>query len=199
MNDHFSPDAFDLAVGAAILHHILDVQKTLGSVHKALRKGGSAIFFEPFEAGNAILRMAYQHILERASSRPLGKQLLSKSTPSLSSEITAFLKRRIAEFDRRISPELHLKKQLDDKWYFTRSYFEKKTAELGFSSLRILPNHSTDRPLIGPTLTFLRNGMGVSRDALPTFAWEILESYEDAMSCDLKRDMMTTGTIILTK
>jgi hypothetical protein len=113
--------------------------------------------------------------------------------------MTAFLKRRIAEFDRRISPDVDLKKKLDDKWYFTRSYFEKETAELGFSSLRILPNHSTDRPLVGATLTFLRNGMGVSREALPTFAWEILESYESAMSSDLRRDMMTTGTIILTK
>jgi hypothetical protein len=177
----------------------LDVPKTLGSVYKALKKGGVAIFFEPFEAGNAILRMAYQHILERANSDSLAKQLCSTSTRPLSAEMTAFLKRRIAEFDRRISPDVDLKKKLDDKWYFTRSYFEKETAELGFSSLRILPNHSTDRPLVGATLTFLRNGMGVSREALPTFAWEILESYESAMSSDLRRDMMTTGTIILTK
>jgi ubiquinone/menaquinone biosynthesis C-methylase UbiE len=72
MHDHFMPDKFDLTVGAAILHHILDVQKTLGSVYKALRNDGVAVFFEPFEAGNAILRMAYQHILERAHSTSFG-------------------------------------------------------------------------------------------------------------------------------
>ena len=50
-----SPGVADLAVGAAILHHILDPAKVLASCHRALKPGGWAIFFEPFEAGNTIV------------------------------------------------------------------------------------------------------------------------------------------------
>jgi SAM-dependent methyltransferase len=200
MNNHFRPAVFDIVVGAAILHHILDVKRTLCSVHAALAPGGVAIFFEPFEAGSSILRMAFQHILEfdDATTRSNGNGQLQPE-PTLNADMRSFLRRRIVEFDRRISPDIDIKKSLDDKWYFTRAYFEEVAREIGFSSLLILNNQATENPLLVQTATFLRNGLGLTRDALPTFAWDILKSYEKAMSAYLKKDMMTTGTIILTR
>ena len=61
----YQRNAFDLAVGAAILHHILEPDRVIDSCEHALRPGGVAVFFEPFEIGHAILRL-------RASRDPRG-------------------------------------------------------------------------------------------------------------------------------
>src|SRR6266704_3719056 len=53
----FRAGVADLAVGAAILHHVLDPARVIGSCFRALKPGGWAIFFEPFEAGNTILKL----------------------------------------------------------------------------------------------------------------------------------------------
>jgi hypothetical protein len=146
------------------------------------------------------LRMAFQHILDLADApAPDAGAAPARTGRSLEPEIRRFLRRRIVDFDRRIATDIEVKKTLDDKWYFTRSWFEDVAARVGFSSVRILNNQITDHPLLTQTQTYLRNGLGRTRDALPAFAWQILEGYENAMSVHLRNDMLTTGTVILTK
>ncbi len=41
------PDAFDLIAGFSVLHHVLDFQTMLGTLHDALRPDGVALFLEP--------------------------------------------------------------------------------------------------------------------------------------------------------
>jgi len=52
-------------MGGAILHHLLNPEKAIKGAYRALKKGGYAIFFEPFENGNSILELAYSEILEK--------------------------------------------------------------------------------------------------------------------------------------
>ena len=48
----FFPDAsFDLVIGTAVLHHILDYEALLGETLRMLRPGGRAVFSEPFLEG----------------------------------------------------------------------------------------------------------------------------------------------------
>ncbi len=49
MNDYFQAERFDVVVGAAILHHVLDPIRTLATASRALRPGGIAIFFDPLK------------------------------------------------------------------------------------------------------------------------------------------------------
>ena len=65
----YRPQSFDLAVGAAILHHVLEPLRVIESCERALRPGGAAIFFEPFEMGHAVLQLAYRDILDEAARR----------------------------------------------------------------------------------------------------------------------------------
>ena len=46
-NSCFADDSFDLCIGSAVLHHILDVETCLRDVYKALKPGGRALFIEP--------------------------------------------------------------------------------------------------------------------------------------------------------
>ena len=47
-NNRFRAGVFDLAVGAAILHHLIEPQRVVQVCERALKPGGAAIFFEPF-------------------------------------------------------------------------------------------------------------------------------------------------------
>ena len=72
MRNFFRPESVDMVLGAAILHHLLDPAHALETAYSALKPGGMAIFFEPFE-GLAVLRIAFDLILDRAGreSEPL--------------------------------------------------------------------------------------------------------------------------------
>ena len=61
--------SFDLAVGAAILHHVLAPERVVDACRVALRAGGVAVFLEPFEMGHAVLSLAYAGIVDEARRR----------------------------------------------------------------------------------------------------------------------------------
>ena len=120
---NYLPGVADLAVGAAILHHILEPAKVLASCHRALKPGGWAIFFEPFEAGNTIVRMSYEHILARASAS------------ETQTDAMRLLQRMVADYTVRQRPKSDpVFLGLDDKWMFTRTYFERIRKEQGWAS-----------------------------------------------------------------
>jgi ubiquinone/menaquinone biosynthesis C-methylase UbiE len=61
----FADNQFDLVVGGAILHHLFHPEKTIAECARVLRPGGSAIFFEPFEAGHQVLALTLRSLLDR--------------------------------------------------------------------------------------------------------------------------------------
>ena len=123
----FAPGGFDLVVGSAILHHILDPRDTVRACATALGPGGQAIFFEPFEIGFVVLRILYEEILA------------NRTTLGLDDDVADLFQRNVLDIQVRTGtdkgPDLYRK--IDDKWLFTRSYFERVRRECGFSRLSI--------------------------------------------------------------
>ena len=80
--DYYKKDAFDLVIGAAILHHLVDPGAAITAAARALAPGGNAIFFEPFEGGSAILALAFAEILarEEADRRPADRPEAKSTT-----------------------------------------------------------------------------------------------------------------------
>lgn len=181
-------DSFDLALGAAFLHHMPDPQRALAAIHAALRPGGHAIFFEPFENGNAILALAFQEILDCTGRR---RQLDGHVTRLLTGTI------RHLETVRWASPEE--RNRLDDKWVFTRGSLEELQQAVGFQRLTIYPIHPTEAPFSRQAETLLRVGLEAPPEALPPWAWTVLNRYDSAFSDHLKRDLLIEGAIIMTK
>lgn len=187
-NDHYMPGRFDLAVGAAILHHIIEPARVLKACASALRPGGAALFFEPFEPGHVLLKLAYTDIVaesKRRSDRPPGIGMLERIVEDLTV--------------RMRDKGDHIFLELDDKWLFTRSFFDAATQGGGWEGLEIHPINSDVSPLTDQTRINLQLGMGADESALPDWAWERLKGYETAFSRHARRDLLFEGAVILRK
>lgn len=178
--------AFDLAVGAAILHHVMDPAAILDACQDALRRGGAAIFFEPFEIGHALLHLAYGDIVAEAERR------------GDSSAGIAMLRRLAADYAVRAGErDARRLEDLDDKWIFTRGFFEEAARHGRWSECRVYAIHGTDAPLTDETRVNLRLGMDVDRSGLPSWAWQRLADYERAFSPAARRELMLEGAVVM--
>jgi SAM-dependent methyltransferase len=214
--DYYAEGVFDLVVGAAILHHLIDPGAAIAAVSPALKPGGHAVFFEPFENGNAILRIAYAEILARAgpSERDapirrrtwrerfhVGAPSLAPRADDLADDVRGLLRAMVDDLVRRSGSDKSapLFQTIDDKWLLTRSYVEEKARAAGFDEVLIYPIHDVERPYSRQTEVNLSLGLGASPERMPAWAWEILDYYDRVFSLELKRDLLIEGCIILRK
>jgi SAM-dependent methyltransferase len=190
MRNHFRPGAFDLVVGVAILHHLFEPVAALRAAHRALRPGGLAIWFEPFELGHSVLRMAYTLILQRA-----------KECGGIDERTIAALRALRLDTEARTGTDKSAPhfRYMDDKWLFTRTYLQAAAREAGFATAEIIPD-AVHRNLYRDTAAIqLRLIDGLGKNALPAWAWEIIDLADRCFSDDAKRDAFPEGTILLRK
>ena len=185
----FIPESFDLVVGAAMLHHMLAPEKVVAGCARILKPGGSAIFFEPFEAGNAVLCLIYRAILEDSRNALLPAEVAQ----CLQSHINECQIRRGRDKTSTVF------QHIEDKWLFTQRYIVDVARQYGFASVETYPLHALERPFTRQTEVHLRLAIGREPDALPPWAWELIQTYEQHFSEDLKGDLLIEGGIILKK
>ena len=185
----FLPESFDLVVGSAVLHHLFAPEKVFAGCARLLKPGGCAIFFEPFEAGNAVLCLIYRAILDDP-----------KST-SLPTEVVACLRSQINECKVRQGRDktLPVFQEYEDKWLFTQRYIGDMAHQYGFTSVEMYPIHACEQPFTRQTEVILRLAIEREPDALAPWAWEIIQTYDQHFSADLKSDLLIEGGIILKK
>jgi SAM-dependent methyltransferase len=190
MNNFFKPASFDVVVGAAILHHLLDPVCALAAAHRALKPGGIAFFFEPFE-GLAIIRIAFDLILERAASEAL--PLDPPAAKLLGAMSLDFATRAGSD---KSAPHF---RQMDDKWLFTRDWLAGASQDVGFSPPIIVPHASHATLFQDYTAGLLQLGASLGHEALPKWAWQMLSVFDRGFSSGMKRDLLLEGTIVLRK
>lgn len=192
--DYFAEGFADIVFGGAVLHHLAEPDALLKTVVRVLKPGGHAIFFEPFENGHAVLRLAYEEILGRAKAEQV-------TGPGF--DFLAALAKDIAvRSHRRAYPGFSdAWFNLDDKWLFTHSYFDRMRHLTGASDLRIRPFNSRLQPFTTHTRNSLVNYAGLSApECLPDWAWAVLRRLdEDAFSADMRNDLVIEGAVVLTK
>lgn len=218
--DYYRPGSFDYVIGAAILHHLLDPSAAIDAAARALKPGGHAIFFEPFEAGNALLRLAYSEILSRAGEKlglelaltqlpPVLRKLVQRLRPfmptslwpdyHLPKDVAGLLTAMVEDYRVRAGEDktAPIYRQIDDKWLFTRSYIEERARRVGFDDVHIESLYRGDRPCVEQTRANLMLGLAAQPDRLPDWAWQILDRYDQALSPELKGELLIEGIIVL--
>jgi SAM-dependent methyltransferase len=190
MRDVFRPGAFDVVVGSAILHHLIDPLECLRAARRALKPGGIAIFFEPFE-GYVMLRVAFETILERAEREGLDLP------PAVAEVMTALC----FDFQVRLGRDKSAERfaVIDDKWLFTRRYFDDMAKEAGFSAVSILSVHDLDALLFRHmTISLLGMARGITERDIPDWAWTHIDLLDRCISDDLKQDLVFEGVVVFT-
>lgn len=187
--DHYREGAFDLAIGGAILHHLLDPQAVLTIIRRALRPGGVAVFFEPFENGNAILRLAYEEILEKATTRSLN--------PLVKTFLTALVRDlTVRAGSDKTAPFFP---HLDDKWLFTRDYLVRAGQQAGFSSVEIKPPQFSANIFSLQTEINLRLGTGLAPTDMEAWAWDLLRRYDEFFSAEMLKELFFEAGIVFVR
>jgi ubiquinone/menaquinone biosynthesis C-methylase UbiE len=188
MMANYRPAVVDLAVGAAILHHVLEPERVLASCQHALKPGGWAMFFEPFEAGNTLVKLTYQRILAQAS--PL----------QCATDAMRLLERIVADYAIRQRPRADpIFREIDDKWMFTRSYFERIQSEQGWAELMVCPLNVSATFLRTQAEVHLRLGAQLQPSALPDWAWAVIDETDAGLSADLRREWAPEAAVLLRK
>lgn len=185
------PESVDLVAGSSILHHMVDPVPIVQKALAALKPGGSAIFTEPFEDGHGLLCSAYRTILaqEGAHDEPL------------SSELRTFMSEILQDFDARkgIGDIRDYTQVLDDKWFFTRSWFQNIGREFGCDT-RIVPTHGAGKDIFWEAVrSNARLHNGGNADLLPNWAKEIVKNLDSSFSSQQKGDFAFTAVVVFTK
>ena len=190
MSGLVAPGVFDLVTGASILHHLQDPQAGLTAAARALKPGGHAIFFEPFN-GWGIMRLGFQWILAEAALRG----------EPLDPAIDTLLRATIADIAARSDPDTDTIafRHMDDKWLFSRAAIEDMAREAGFAQARFKPHGAHPTLYRDMGAVQLRLGTGQGDLAFPAWATAILAEVDAAFTRDAKRELMMEGTIVLTK
>jgi len=184
----FIPNSLDMVIGAAILHHLFTPEKVIEQCYKVLKPGGIAIFFEPFEAGFAILSLIYKSILKENKFR-LWNRLNTLQSNYLKTCINMWGQMKNLD---KTNPFFV---GIDDKWMFTRQYFGQLVDKYDFKKCAIYPINKTEKPFSNLVKV---HSLG-NNVTLPDWVWSIVDEYEDNFSIDLKEDLLTEGTVILIK
>lgn len=189
----FAPEQFDLVVGGAILHHLFEPDACLRECYRVLKHGGTAIFFEPFEAGNQMVVMTMRNLVALNQKIILG--------PKIDPEIRKFFIGWSGETALRIDPDKTkpIFQKLDDKWIFTRTYFERAAYSAGYREVIIKPIHTPRHSFFNQINTLLTIGMNKKIEALPQWAIEYIHSVDETFSDEMHNELLIEGEILLKK
>lgn len=186
----FRPGSLDVVVGSAILHHLLEPEKAIAGAARALRPGGVAVFFEPFEAGFMLERLIYEAIL----ADPRRDQLPAALVEFWGNRARALLAQRGT--DRDPASRQHL----DDKWLFTRSFLERAADAAGFRRLSVTPlDPGLGAIYRGKINWIIETYHGTSLDNLPEWVRDVVHRFDGAFSTDCKEGLLMEGCITFWK
>ena len=89
-------------------------------------------------------------------------------------------------------------KAMEDKWYFTKSYFRNLADKFNFSDLIIYSLHESEKMFETQTKQVLIYGE-IEQNKMPEWAWEIVREFDKGFSEELKQDLLIEGCIIFKK
>lgn len=186
--DYVVSGCADLVVGSAILHHLVNPGVFVKRALDLLRPGGAAIFFEPLEGGNAILRAICLEIVREATWRgEKGPAIEFAGTMGAALEPQIF-RDRLPGWENN-----------NDKWAFPRSVLDRLASDAG-ARITIYPLHDTNGQFRRQFSYALQTYGGLSETALPAWAWEIFDRYDrETFSREMLVDLAIEGCVIFRK
>jgi ubiquinone/menaquinone biosynthesis C-methylase UbiE len=189
----FAEGSFDLVCGGSILHHLLEPAACLRECARVLKPGGFALFFEPFETGNQIVGLWLRQCLESHTLRPDHERLDAATV--------RFFEALLLDYRTRkdLQPGHHLLPHLDDKWMFTRGWFEQQATACGFRSVALRSLHPVEQRFCTHLDVLLRIGLGQGFDAQPPWVRATAEALDAQFSPAARAELLIEAAVVLEK
>ena len=174
--EFFENETFDLIVGSAIAHHLIDPLVLIRLSLQWLRVDGSLLLFEPVLSGSLIVREAILEILNSVSA-------------DLPSEVFNFLDGIALDIAARSDSLTKLsheqRRKLDDKSFVDVNLIKQKFNNVAVRVMPIL-DHSSKRVLSQHVENILKYYLLWEKfDLLPQKFWKILEAYDERFSTSI--------------
>lgn len=186
----FRPETFDVVIGAAILHHLLDPQAALMNVSRSLKPGGQIILIEPLEAGSLMLTVMYAGVLRVLGELGQGDGELARLMRALRLDIQC-----------RLGPpvEKPWTAMLDDKWVFDEPYLVQLAHQLGLSNVNVHPVQPDLTNVYEVTIRSVLSDSGNAGLTVPEPVWDCVRQFDRGIDARLKKMLCPTGIIVFTK
>lgn len=181
------PDIADFVLGSAILHHLSEPGQFVAEAMRVLKPGGSAVFFEPFEAGLAILRQACQEVVAEAA-RIKYKGPFVDFAANIARMLEPQVLRRVPNW-----------RDLDDKWAFPRSVLQS-IADATNTDLIVYPIHDNKAQFRRHFTYMIEAYGGLKREDVPNWAWAPFDRFDnETFSPEMLTDLPIEGCVIFRK
>ena len=186
----FRRDTFDLVLGAAILHHLLDPRAALAQVAGSLKPGGKIILVEPLEPGSLVLTSLYGAVLRVLADRGEADGDLARVMKALRLDIQSRLGAPV---------EKPWTERLDDKWVFDESYLAELALQLGLARVDVHPAQADLTHVFEAAFTSVLADSGNQALAIPEAVLGCVREFDRGIAPALKRRFCPTGIIVFTK
>jgi SAM-dependent methyltransferase len=189
MSDEIKPGTFDLVTGASLLHHLMDPALAIKTAYKALKPGGYAIFFEPFDGASLVLSL-YKILL---SENLIRNERLREDT-------VRALEALVLDYEARLfgtKPEDFT--FLEDKWIFSPEWVIEQGKHAGFKAVDVHGNHTHRTIYKDYVLIQIRMAAGADAALIPDWALERLDVFSAAFTQSVRTRLLIEGTIVMRK
>lgn len=186
----FRPATFDLVIGAAILHHLLDPRAALVNVADGLKPGGRIVLVEPLEAGSLVLCAMYGAVLRVLADLGQCRGGLARLMRALRLDIQC-----------RLGPPAAKPwtAQLDDKWIFDEPYLAELATQLGLSKVEVHPAQPDLTNVYEGAFRSVLSDSGNQGLEIPQPVLECVREFDRGIDQALKKRLCPTGIIVFTK
>ena len=183
----FVSESFDYVIGGAILHHLFNPEKAIRGSARLLKPGGSAMFFEPCQGGQVVLKLCLERVL--LDSRA---QQLDERTKQILRRQINFIKVRLLN-----RPDQHPEffANLEDKWLFSKTYMRDILESSGVSDVRIFPLEATEKPIENK----VRSQFKLLQREVPNWVLQVARDIDQELPADFKVDNPTGMAVVFRK
>lgn len=188
----FEDEHIDLVIGAHILHHLGRLDAAFAELHRILRPGGAAVFWEPFESGSQVVSFVLQLLIARSDAMPEAERI----APEIITGFRVFLFDLHRRKGTTKSPELL--EEIDDKWIFTETQLRRLVGGSGLELTAIHQVYSPENLIVTMVDHELRRCMH-TLESLPDWARDLVHEINGQLSPELCSELLFSGAIVLSK
>ncbi len=181
-------DSFDLVAGFSMLHHLLEPRRFLRKLVESLRPGGLAVLLEPMTAGHLVVR----HFMGLFC----GEEHLSALLPDDIRDFFQQFMYTVEVLSAQDRSGFDYAK-IDDKWTFSRAFFEECAQENG-ATWRCFGTSSLEHPFTDKLEELVWMGLG-RRWRLPQRLRDMTLAFDASIPRDAFDELATEACVVFAK